>query len=195
MTQHHDQIPNWNESGVLPAVDPDDSIALRRSPYVVSLIDLVVRLGFTDARRRLISGLLEYRNELHRLGVIAGFQWVNGSFTEYIEESGDRSPNDVDLVTFLHIPTGQTIRSLAESNPNLFTPAVVKANYKTDAYFVTLNPDAPQDIVKQTVYWYSLWSHTREGLWKGFLQIDLAPTEDELAKSVLDRLISEGGEP
>jgi hypothetical protein len=33
-------------------------------------------------------------------------------------------------------------------------------------------------LVAQSSYWYSMWSHRRNQAWKGFLQIDLAPSQD-----------------
>ena len=188
-------IPGWTDGGILPAADPDDPTSRARSPYIVSLAALIARFGFTEERRRLLSGLLDFRAELHRAGLLQGFQWINGSFVERIEDTADRPPNDVDLVTFFHIPEGETIQSLWLSNQDLFDPQIVKARHQTDAYFAPFNPQAPNDIVKQTIYWYSLWSHDRNGLWKGFLEVDLSQAEDLQAKRILDSYIESGGEP
>lgn len=188
-------IPAWTDSGVLPANDPDDPTSLARSPYNVSLAGLIVRFGFTEERRRLLAGLLDFRAELHQAGLSQGFQWINGSFVERIENIADRPPNDVDLVTFFHVPRGETIQSLWRSNQELFDPRIVKEKHQTDAYFAPFNPQAPDDIVKQTIYWYSLWSHDRTGLWKGFLEVDLAEVEDLQARRILESFNEAGGEP
>ena len=195
MTPNHDPVPHWTDDGVMPASRPDDPTSRNRSPYAVSLVDLVTQLGFTRERRDLLSGLLNFRAELHEVGLIRGFQWVNGSFVEHVEETDDRPPNDIDVVTFFHLPVGESIESLWLARQDLFTPQVVKARYHADAYFAPFNPRAPEDIVKQTTYWYSLWSHNRNGLWKGFLQIDLANLEDAEARQILTQIDDNGGEP
>ena len=188
-------IPGWTNSGVLPANDPYDPTSPARSRSNVSLSALIIRFGFTEERRRLLSGLLDFRAELHQAGLSQGFQWINGSFVERIEDIADRPPNDVDLVTFFHVPRGETIKSLWASNQELFDPRTVKEKHQTDAYFAPFNPQAPDDIVKQTIYWYSLWSHDRNGLWKGFLEVDLDGDEDLRARRILDSFNEAGGEP
>lgn len=195
MTTAYVPIPDWDESGILPAHDPRNPTSRSRSPYSVSLVTLVTRLGFTVERRRLLAGLLDFRERLHDAGVNRGFQWINGSFVEHVERSSERPPNDIDLVTFYDLPIIDMVRLSAESDLRLFDPRGIKADHNLDAYFVTLNTEAPSDIVKQTTYWYSVWSHDRHGSWKGFLEIDLGATEDGAARRVLDQLIVEGGEP
>jgi hypothetical protein len=39
-------------------------------------------------------------------------------------------------------------------------------------------------------YWYSMWSHRRDGMWKGFVQIDLSPSEDTPALAILASKLS-----
>lgn len=52
-------------------------------------------------RRELLKGLLEFRSELHRIGLVDGIQWLDGSFIENVEEIEGRHPKDIDVVTFL----------------------------------------------------------------------------------------------
>ena len=40
--------------------------------------------------------------------------------------------------------------------------------------------------VQSITYWYSMWSHRRDGLWKGFVQVDLNPSQDADARAVLN---------
>jgi hypothetical protein len=54
-----------------------------------------------------------------------------------------------------------------------------------DAYPFVLGEPTENRHVKQISYWYSMWSHRRDGTWKGFLQIDLAPNADAEAKQFL----------
>ncbi len=63
------------------------------------------------------------------------------------------------------------------TNIALIDPAVVKAAYKCDAYFVDLDI-APVTVVNSTRYWFGLFSHRRGGLWKGMLEIELPVTVD-----------------
>ena len=51
-----------------------------------------------------------------------------------------------------------------------------------DAYFVQLNHARAEEIIEQSIYWYSIWSHTRTGQWKGYLQVDLSPSHDAAAR-------------
>jgi len=147
-----------------------------------------------------LEGYLNYRSALHAIGIIEGFQWVNGSFTEDIEMIGRRAPNDLDLVTFFKLPAGVPNQSmLVALDPSLFPAgpraATVKADLKTrfrvDAYLVPL-PSHPADLnrvdrlVGHSCYWYGMWSHQRgTQRWKGYLEIDLDPAEDTAARTLL----------
>ena len=188
-------IPDWDYDGVLPANDAHDQTSANRAPYAVSLIDLIVRFGDTQHRRSLLRGLLDFRGHLHRTGLIRGFQWINGSFVENVEERRSRPPNDIDLVTFFYIPDQFSAEDLLQIFPSLFDRASLKTGYAVDAYYVQLNQTTSEEIINESTYWYSLWSHTRGGKWKGYLQIDLAGYEDPHAVLHLDQLDrEEGGE-
>ena len=50
-------------------------------------------------------------------------------------------------------------------------------------------------IIESSTYWYSLWSHTRDGQWKGYLQVELANVEDETARTEIGKGVEEGGQP
>ena len=193
MTSIPSIIPDWDYAGVLPANDAEDPTSEVRSPFAVSLYDLVARFGNTEHRRRLLRGLLAYRAELHSAGLVRGFQWINGSFTENVEERDARPPNDIDVVTFLYIPDEYAGETFVRNFPFLFDKIGLKNDYSVDAYYSQLNQTTPEEIIKESTYWYSLWSHTRGGKWKGYLQIDLARDDDEQAKPELDRLHEDEG--
>ncbi len=184
-------IPNWNSQGVLPPVNPATPESTDRSPYTVSLTDLVLRFGTTPERQAIFSGFLGFRFALHSAGLVEGFQWLDGSFLEDIESIEMREPADIDLVTFFYLPDGKSQRSLADASPRLFDQARAKQDYRVDAYFVQLNSGAPEPLVGQSAYWYSMWSHRRNGQWKGYLQIALSSTDDAVAKANLDRMIDQ----
>ena len=192
MSEHTVPIPNWSPRGVLPPINSADPTSPYRSPYRVSLIDFVLRFGNTDPRRRIVVGFLDFRSALHGIGVDSGFQWVDGSFLEDIERVENRSPRDLDLVTFFRLPEGQTQQTLLDANPDIFDNAYCKENFCVDAYFQPLNIRLLESLVAQSAYWYSVWSHRRNGYWKGYLQLDLSNTDDETARANIALPIDEG---
>lgn len=188
-------IPNWNLQGVLPPINPMSPTSVDRSPYSVTLTDLVLHFGSSAPRHSILSGLLAFRSALHSSGLTQGFQWVDGSFLENIEMIENRDPADVDVVTFFHLPAGQSQQGLFNAHPRLFNRTDTKADHHVDAFFVQLNGGVPEPLVGQSTYWYSLWSHRRNGQWKGYLQIDLSPTDDAIAETNLSKMMNKGGQP
>ncbi len=127
------------------------------------------------------------------VGMVAGFQWLDGSFLEQVERIEGRPPNDVDVVTFYQLPVGRSQQDLVAADPALFDHDSVKSSYLVDGYFEHLGM-APERLTKQSAYWYSVWSHRRNQFWKGFVQVNLAPGEDAAATSTLASLKA-GGQP
>ena len=140
----------------------------------------------------MLSGLFDYRGDLQSAGIDRGFQWIDGSFVQNVEEAEGRGPNDIDIVTFLHLPDGHTEVTLAAAFPQVFNRRELKDKYGIDAYCAVLKADDLEGVVERAVYWYSLWSRTRGGSWKGYLQVEIASDEDAAAKSELERLAGEG---
>lgn len=194
MTFPFEPIPDWEPSGLLPpfvagAISPEG-----RSPYHVSLMDLILRLGDTDHRRRLLRGLLNYRARLHQAGLVDGFQWINGSFVENVERHPRQQPSDIDVVTFCHLPSGQTQEELDKSNPELFSQPAIKELYSVDAYPVFLDSGNLSWLVGRVTYWNSLWSHRENRQWKGYLEVDLADAEDQAVRVILEEGAFGGGQ-
>lgn len=187
-------IPNWNAQGVLPPNDPLNPTSAERSPYIVSLTDFVLHFGTTTKRQAILIGLLDFRATLHAAGLANGFQWVDGSFLEDIEKTESRAPSDMDVVTFFHLPLGQSQKSFASVHPRLFDHADTKNRFHVDAYFVPLDDNPPACLVQRSAYWYSVWSHRRNGLWKGYLQIDLAQTDDATANAEIQKATTQGSQ-
>lgn len=177
-------IPRWNISGVVPPSnlyrhdDPD------RSPYRTTLAEFIGRFGTTPERRAILGGLLRFRADLHQLGLVRGFQWLDGSFLENIELLEGRSPRDLDLVTFFELSEGQTERGLAAAAPLLFNRAHVKAQYQIDAFYENLGAPA-RHLVSRSTYWYSVYGHRRTLMWKGYVQVDLDPVGDAAGAAAL----------
>jgi hypothetical protein len=175
-------IPPWTATGVLPPIDVANPTSASRAPYQVSLTDVVMRFATSVPRFSIAQRLLDYRAALHRMGLTSGFQWIDGSYLEQIELLEGRPPNDVDVVTFVDtasasVPTG--------NDDDALDNAKGKARFSVDGYFVELNLVPPNELSAMSVYWYSVWSHRRNLEWKGFLQIDLSPAEDQIASAWL----------
>lgn len=182
-------IPAWTAKGVIAPVDIAAPASPRRSPYRVTLEDLVQRFATSLQRCEILDGFLRYRAALNAAGMTAGFQWLDGSFLEDIETIESRPPKDLDVVTYFLLQPGQTQAQLAAGHPALFpaTPAAriaLKAQYKVDAYVVDLR-SSPQLLVRKTTYWYSMWSHRRNEIWKGYVELDLASGADAGAAQLL----------
>ena len=185
-------IPDWDLSGVLTPIDDNGEPS---SPYEVSLLDVVARLGGSEPRRRLLKGLLDFRARLHDANLDRGFQWIDGSFAENVELIRERPPADIDVVTFFYIPAEHTEESLISTFPELFDHRVVKETHSVDSYFVPMNQVIPQRLISRSAYWNSRWSHRRgDFLWKGYLQVDLSIGQDAEATAELERLDNAGGQ-
>ncbi len=185
MTSRLGPIPDWDPHGVLPPFLGSPISGQGRSPYLVGLTDLVLRFSDTKDRRKLLTGLLDYRASLHAAGVRVGLQWVNGSFVEDTVRHSGSEPKDIDLVTFLQLPDERTQVRWTQDNPSLFDPRANKRQYSVDAYVVVLDPGNLLSLVRETTYWNGLWSHDRNQQWKGYVEIDLSNDEDEAARAAL----------
>lgn len=184
-------IPELNQSGVLPPFISEQGPAdfSGMAPYRSTISEFVLRYAHSDERRAILRGLLAYREKLREVGIIEGFQWVDGSFVEDVEAKHGRPPNDIDIVTFASRPTGNNNwRELVTQNTELFDPNLSKEKYICDAYFVDLN-SPPIHIVNSTRYWFGLFSHQREScLWKGMIEIPIK-CDDKEAMSILEKEI------
>jgi len=186
-------IPAWTALGLLPPIDPNQPTSTERSPYPVSLKDVVMRFSTSPERKAIMQGFLGYRAALHGLGYTSGFQWLDGSFMEEVEIIEKRAPRDIDVVTFVHDPV-DTGRTLTEDDFANLDHDMTKTAFKIDSYFVELDQLPPREITTWSAYWYSMWSHRRNQAWKGFLQIELEPTEDAEAMAWLALEDTKGGQ-
>jgi hypothetical protein len=160
-------------------------------------VDFVLRFGTSSARIEILDGLLHYRADMHDAGLTQGFQWLDGSFLEHVEVLESRAPNDIDVVTFYRLPDNKSQRDLLSQFPHLFDASAhqkIKNDYRVDSYLVHLGMTAER-LIAQGNYWYSMWSHRRNQIWKGYVQIDLDHTEDADAKEALSNLLNQGIQP
>lgn len=178
-------IPAWNSAGVMPPIRPGvQGNSSDRSPYRVELPAFVDRFATSPERMAILDGLLRFRAGLHKAGIVAGFQWLDGSFLEQVEIIEERAPRDMDAVNFIDL-TGVDQAELARQHTALFDHEKVKTDYRIDAYFMQTGGQLDEATIRRISYWYSMWSHRRDGLWKGFVQIDLSPTQDAEARAIL----------
>ena len=189
-------IPAWTMAGVLPPIRPGQpGHSADRSPYRVPLAEVVEQFASFPKRIAILKGFLDYRAALHQLGLMSGFQWLDGSFMEDVETQESRPPNDVDVVSYFYLPKGETQTTLFAKAGNVFSNPYVKATYSVDAYPQILGEPTNPLHVRRISYWYSMWSHRRDGMWKGFIQVDLDPQEDIDAGSVLSAIQARGTTP
>jgi len=181
-------IPAWTSLGVFPPIHASAPTSQDRSPYPVSLKDVVMRFALTLERCSILTGFLNYRAALHGMDLTEGFQWLDGSFFEDVETLERRTPRDMDVVSFFHTPDDFTV---TDTQALLFDQVATKVKFKVDAYIVELNQVTPRELVFWSAYWYSMWSHRRDKIWKGFLKVELAPTEDAEALAWLQQTHSQ----
>lgn len=169
--------------GVLPPFTGSDATRVAgRSPYVISLLELVDRFATSIARKEILEGYLSHREKLLSLG-FTGHQWLDGSFTEDVESNSSRAPSDIDVISFILPPPNLIAnpalqRDVIAANQDVFIPTRSKAIFKTDAYFVGADI-APASLIRQTAYWFGLFSHRRiDGVWKGMLEVELSTSHD-----------------
>lgn len=186
-------IPAWNNAAVLPPIRPGNpGHSTDRSPYHVTLTAVIERFATSPERIRILRGLVAYRTALAETIIVGGFQWLDGSFMEHKEALEGEAPKDVDVVTFYQLPAGKNQDDLEASNSTLFDHEYLKKTYSVDAYTHQTGLSLEPYDVRQISYWYSMWSHRRNGIWKGFIQVELSPPEDQIATSLLDQIEKEG---
>lgn len=169
-------IPDFNHEGMLPPMSPGDPTSPYRSPYHVSFYDLVCRFGTSDQRCDILRGFVHFRHNLFRNG-FSGFQWIDGSFMQNLT---GREPNDIDVVTFVEHNINEHLLKKIIIDDKLITHTGSKKRYCCDSYMVDISYSIErQFIVEHTAYWYSLFSHTRDNIWKGMIQIDLPESAKE----------------
>ncbi len=186
----------WTVDRFLPGNDPADNVSSKRSPYFLSLPDFVYRFGHSAEWLDLVNGFLRYRALLQQAGVGAGFQWVNGSFVEDVERIRGRPPADIDVVNFIYLPGGVSELDFYRSQGNIFNWDYIKRHFSIDGYTVAMDLSRPEMVlfaIRNAVYWYSVWSHTRDRQWKGYIELDLSPEGDPGAWLVIQELSAEGG--
>ncbi|MEO5862708.1 MAG: hypothetical protein ABIQ03_09640 [Burkholderiales bacterium] len=114
-----------------------------------------------------------------------GFQWIDGSFLEDVEKTENRSPGDIDVVTFYWSDDQDFTTNFIAAFPDIANRAKIKADFFVDHFPIDAGYH-PEATVEATRYWSGLFSHTRTGIWKGMLRIDLdTPADDNEAIALI----------
>jgi hypothetical protein len=152
-----------------------------RSPYRVSMEEVVARFASSKQRQDILKGLLSYRRKLRHLQLGAEFQWLAGSFVE----NPGREPRDIDVVTFYKLTLDQ-IKDLRNDQQRwqdlqgLADAQSTKMTFLCDAYLVNMSSPSAT-LVSQVHYWYGLFSHQRGSLaWKGMLEVQVESADDDM---------------
>ncbi len=189
-------IPKWNSSAALPPIRPGQpGHSTDRSPYRVPLAAVVERFATSPERIRILHGFIQYRTALSQTMITDGFQWLDGSFMEDKETLKGQPPSDIDVVTFFELPNGKTQTELSNAHPELFNNGHVKNTFRVDSYTHQIGLPMERYDVHRVSYWYSMWSHRKNGMWKGFVQVNLSVADDHAALSLLEQIEREGAQP
>lgn len=186
---HMCPIPSFDHNLVLPPHTGNPALLTDVSPYEATIMEFCQRFSTTPQRIEILKGLVSFRLKMISYGITDGFQWVDGSFTEDIEKSEGRAPNDIDIVTFFKGLTPPQQSNIIANFSEFVDPSLSKANYKLDHYPVDFGFD-PLQTVESTKYWIQLFCHNRKGVWKGMVKLSLSTdrTVDETALSFLNSL-------
>lgn len=171
-------IPDFNANGVLPPHTGDPTSAANVSPYPATPLELGRKLGFTPERRAILSGWLAFRRTLRLAGFAQAVQWVDGSFVQDVETTESRPPGDLDVITFYWPPDSSFNARVAAANPEMGDHALTRANHRCDHYFLDLSFN-PFGTVDAMAFWCGLFSHRRDGVWKGLLRVELGRQSDD----------------
>jgi hypothetical protein len=185
-------IPAFDHNGVLPPHLGLPTEPLHLSPYPATVAEVCQRFCFSLERQTILQGWLDLRRGLRTLGYNQGFQWLDGSFVEDIENGErNRPPGDIDVVSFLfpsHLSVGQMEAGLLSVLSNR---SATKIQFHVDHFIISLN--APGiSIVEQTRYWCGLFSHRRlDSVWKGMLKVELgSQAEDDAAQPHIENVVN-----
>lgn len=152
-------IPDFASNGALPPfIEDSPTNPAKRSPYKSDIFGLVDRFCTSKARAKLLYGLNAYREHLFKGGFVNGYQWIDGSFVEDVENKRGRPPIDIDLVTLFHRPIvyqNNEARYLSDYENILhakyFEPRNMKPKFNCDTYGIDLE-SGHSSLVQSTIF-------------------------------------------
>lgn len=171
-------IPDFDHNMVLPPHRGDPTQPKDVSPYPCSTLELCKRFATTPERITILQGLLSFRAQLHTHGLHQGYQWLDGSFMEDVETRENRAPRDLDVLTIYwgYDPSFQ--QAFVAGFPDFVDRSACKANFKLDHFAVDAG-FSPIVTVEHIRYWIQLFTHNRDGVWKGMVQIKLDTSNED----------------
>lgn len=181
-------IPNFTPSYALPPfVGQWPTAPLGFAPYHATVAEVVAAFGTSTQRRALLVGLIDLREQLRNLGFTIQSQWLDGSFVEEIEASEARSPGDIDVVSFVERPAlakgNAQVAAIAKANLQVFDSGQSKAQFGCDHYVMDIDAGLSVEIL---CYWNALFSHRRNGMWKGYVSVaDEGAAVDQAIRAAL----------
>lgn len=182
-------IPDFDHNNVLPPHIGDPAVPGNLSPYICSSLQLAIRFATSHVRIQLLKNLLNFRTNLRQAGLGDNcFQWIDGSFVENKEALLGEAPGDIDVLTFYHGYLAQDLESIKLNFPAFNNRRVAKEDYSLD--HIPLNIGSNCMFTYSAVQYYSmLFNHSRYGVWKGILLIELnTPLDDDAALQYLNDL-------
>lgn len=171
-------IPNFDHNNVLPPHLGNPTDRAHLSPYPCSILELCHRFSTSKQRIHILKNFVEFRQRMTSVGIIYGFQWLDGSFMEDIELLENRPPSDLDVVTFYGGLSIDDQTKLRIDFPEFVNPVLAKNTYFLDHYAVDYSY-RPDVTVEMTRYWIQLFTHNRNGVWKGMLRLALNTDIDD----------------
>ena len=182
-------VPHFDTRGFLPPFNGNDGATADRSPYFCTMTELCASLSTTDHRKDLLRKLIAYRALIASEDYVAGIQFIDGSFVENIELTEARNPNDIDVFSILapptkyHAdPTAWNSRGLPFWRSEIADNAKNRTRFSIDSYALMMDMGQPVIFLRNTLYWYSLFSHKKATFaWKGFVAVPLDKTDDQAA--------------
>lgn len=168
-------IPPFNHNYVIPPHLGNPTKIDEVSPYICDIMEFCRHFSTSRERINIMIGFVNFRLTMINHGIIHGFQWIDGSFTENVEIREGRPPHDIDVVTFFSGVNNTQAAVIQNNFPEFLSSGLSKQNYLVDHYPVPYDAN-PEFTVEYTRYWYQLFSHNRQGVWKGILRIPLYQT-------------------
>lgn len=186
-------IPSFTAKGILPPIAGSSVVDRERSPYIISMTELVQTFGTSPRRKHLLQNLMAYRALMYANGYVSGLQFLDGSFVENIERHSGREPSDIDVYSLLDIPSRfledpaswqtEGFKFWAEEIQN---QPLNKSRFELDTYALLVQELPFVHLLKDVMYWYSLFSHQKVTFaWKGFVAVLLDEQQDVDALALL----------
>lgn len=175
-------IPHFAPNGALPPfIDGNPTNPAKRSPFEADIHLLVERFCTSKHRATLLKGLNTYRKHLFEGGFVDGYQWIDGSFVEDVENTRGRPPSDIDVVTlfnrplkFQNDPSAWYSAYASVLHLKFFETRNMKPVYKCDTFCIDLDA-GHASLVRDTMYWGGLFTDIRGSTEKkGIVSIPLA---------------------